>query len=149
MAVSNIGWSIMHTAFRRGLQQIVVTLINKGISIHKPLDTYGISPLEMAHSRISTEHVVKTYVTYHSGQRKSNKELEAIAIAVVGGILMTGGFGTIIGVVFGAVTFGLVANAVFFIPWIDGAWFRVFVGTVLLAAVFANERIRKRITGGI
>ena len=43
----------------------------------------------------------------------------------------------------------IVANAVFFIPWIDGAWFRVFVGTVLLAAVFANERIRKRITGGI
>ena len=77
------------------------------------------------------------------------KELEAIAIAVVGGILMTGGFGTVIGVIFGAVTFGLVANAVFFIPWIDGAWFRVFVGTVLLAAVFANERIRKRITGGI
>ncbi len=77
------------------------------------------------------------------------KELEAIAIAVVGGILMTGGFGSIVGVVFGAVTFGLVANAVFFIPWIDGAWFRVFVGTVLLAAVFANERIRKRITGGI
>jgi len=77
------------------------------------------------------------------------KELEAIAIAVVGGILMTGGFGSIIGVIFGAVTFGLVANAVFFIPWIDGAWFRVFVGTVLLAAVFANERIRKRITGGI
>ena len=77
------------------------------------------------------------------------KELEAIAIAVVGGILMTGGFGTIIGVVFGAITFGIVANAVFFIPWIDGAWFRVFVGTVLLLAVFANERIRKRITGGI
>ena len=77
------------------------------------------------------------------------KELEAIAIAVVGGILMTGGFGTIVGVVFGAITFGLVANAVFFIPWIDGAWFRVFVGTVLLAAVFANEQIRKRITGGI
>ena len=80
MAVSNIGWSIMHTAFRRGLQQIVVTLINKGISIHKPLDTYGISPFEMAHSRINTEHVLKTYVTYHSGQRKSNKELEAIAV---------------------------------------------------------------------
>ena len=74
---------------------------------------------------------------------------EAIAIAVVGGILMTGGFGSILGVVFGSVTFGLVANAVFFIPWIDGSWFRVFVGTVLLAAVFANERIRKRITGGI
>lgn len=77
------------------------------------------------------------------------KELEAIAIAVVGGVLMTGGFGTVLGVIFGAVTFGLVANAVFYIPWIDGSFYRVFVGIVLLAAVFANERIRKRITGGI
>ena len=76
-------------------------------------------------------------------------ELFAIAIAVVGGTLMTGGFGTVLGVVFGAITVGLVANAVFFIPAIDGAWFRVFLGTILLAAVFANERIRKRITGGI
>ena len=32
---------------------------------------------------------------------------------------------------------------------IDGSFYRVFVGVVLLAAVFANERIRKRITGGI
>lgn len=77
------------------------------------------------------------------------KELEAIAIAVVGGTLMTGGFGSVLGVAFGAVTFGLVANAVFYIPWIDGSFYRVFVGVVLLAAVFANERIRKRITGGL
>ena len=77
------------------------------------------------------------------------KELEAIAIAVVGGTLMTGGFGTVLGVVFGAVTFGLVANAVFFIPAIDGSYYRVFVGVVLLTAVFLNESVRKRITGGI
>jgi simple sugar transport system permease protein len=77
------------------------------------------------------------------------KELEAIAIAVVGGTLMTGGFGTVLGVVFGAVTFGLVANAVFFIPAIDGSYYRVFVGVVLLIAVFLNEGVRKRITGGI
>lgn len=77
------------------------------------------------------------------------KELEAIAIAVVGGTLMTGGFGSVIGVVFGAVTFGLVANAVFFIPAIDGSYYRVFVGVVLLTAVFLNESVRKRITGGI
>ncbi len=75
------------------------------------------------------------------------KELEAIAAAVVGGTLMTGGFGTILGVVFGAVIFGLVQNSVFFIPWIDGSYYRVFLGTVLLIAAFANENIRKRITG--
>lgn len=77
------------------------------------------------------------------------KELEAIAIAVVGGTLMTGGFGSVLGVVFGAITFGLVANAVFFIPAIDGSYYRVFVGAVLLLAVFLNENLRKRITGGL
>ena len=92
----------------------------------------------------------QVFDTNTSDAAKGNlMELFAIAIAVVGGTLMTGGFGSIIGVVFGAITVGLVANAVFFIPTIDGAWFRVFLGAILLAAVFANERIRKRITGGI
>ena len=92
----------------------------------------------------------QVFDTNTSDAAKGNlMELFAIAIAVVGGTLMTGGFGSIIGVVFGAITVGLVANAVFFIPEIDGAWFRVFLGSILLAAVFANERIRKRITGGI
>lgn len=77
------------------------------------------------------------------------KELEAIAIAVVGGTLMSGGFGSALGVVFGTVSFGLVANAVFFIPEIDGSYYRVFVGLVLLTAVFLNESVRKRITGGL
>ncbi len=92
----------------------------------------------------------QVFDTNTSDAAKGNlMELFAIAIAVVGGTLMTGGFGSVIGVVFGAVTVGLVSNAVFFIPWLDGSWFRVFVGAILLAAVFANERIRKRITGGI
>lgn len=92
----------------------------------------------------------QVFDTNTSDAAKGNlMELYAIAIAVVGGTLMTGGFGSVIGVAFGAVTVGLVANAVFFIPWIDGSWFRVFLGAILLAAVFANERIRKRITGGI
>ena len=92
----------------------------------------------------------QVFDTNTSDAAKGNlMELFAIAIAVVGGTLMTGGFGSVLGVVFGAITVGLVSNAVFFIPAIDGAWFRVFLGAILLAAVFANERIRKRITGGI
>lgn len=76
-------------------------------------------------------------------------ELEAIATAVVGGTLMTGGFGTILGIIFGAVIFGLLKNASFYIPWIDGAFYRVFLGTFLLVSTMFNEKIRKRITGGI
>ena len=74
------------------------------------------------------------------------KELEAIAIAVVGGILMTGGFGTIVGVVFGAITFGLVANAVFLFHGLTGM-VQSFRRNRATSCVFANERIRKRITG--
>lgn len=81
--------------------------------------------------------------------RGNLQELEAIATAVVGGTVMTGGFGSVIGVVFGSVIFGLVQNSVFYISWIDGSYYRFFVGTVLLIAAFANENIRKRITGGI
>ncbi|WP_323012790.1 ABC transporter permease [Devosia sp.] len=92
----------------------------------------------------------QVFETNTSDAAKGNlKELEAIAIAVVGGTLMTGGFGSVVGVLFGAITFGLVANAVFFIPAIDGSYYRVFVGVVLLSAVFLNEGIRKRITGGL
>ena len=70
----------------------------------------------------------QVFDTNTSDAAKGNlMELFAIAIAVVGGTLMTGGFGTVLGVVFGAITVGRGANA----------------------AVFANERIRKRITGGI
>jgi len=92
----------------------------------------------------------QVFDTNTSDAAKGNlKELEAIAAAVVGGTLMTGGFGTVLGVIFGAIIFGVVQQSVFFIPWIDGAYYRLFLGTVLLVAAFANENIRKRITGGI
>ncbi len=77
------------------------------------------------------------------------KELEAIATAVVGGAILTGGFGSIWGVVFGAIIFGLAQNALFYIPWLDGAYSRMFLGSILLAAALMNESIRKRFTGGI
>ena len=62
------------------------------------------------------------------------KELEAIATAVVGGAILTGGFGTVWGVVFGAVIFGLAQNALFYIPWLDGAYYRMFLGTILVGS---------------
>jgi len=104
---------------------------------------------ESAAAQRSGQVVSVQYGVVTSGQRVDLQSSAVPAGAVVGGTLMTGGFGSVIGVAFGAVTVGLVANAVFFIPWIDGSWFRVFLGGILLAAVFANERIRKRITGGI
>ena len=75
------------------------------------------------------------------------KELEAIAAAVIGGIVMTGGFGTIMGIIVGAFIFGIAKEAFFYIPGIDGSFYRVFLGLVIVASALLNENIRKRIMG--
>ena len=77
------------------------------------------------------------------------KELEAIAAAVIGGIVMTGGFGTILGIITGAFIFGLAKEAFFYIPGIDGSFYRVFLGFVIIASALLNENIRKRVMGNI
>lgn len=77
------------------------------------------------------------------------KELEAIAAAVIGGIVMTGGFGTVLGIIVGAFIFGLAKEAFFYIPGIDGSFYRVFLGVVIVASALLNENIRKRIMGNI
>ncbi len=77
------------------------------------------------------------------------KELEAIAAAVIGGVVLTGGFGTILGIMLGAVIFGIAKEAFFYIPGVDGSFYRVFLGAVLVTAALTNENIRKRIIGSI
>ena len=77
------------------------------------------------------------------------KELEAIAAAVIGGVVLTGGFGTILGIMLGAVIFGIAKEAFFYIPGVDGSFYRVFLGAVLVVAALTNENIRKGIMGSI
>ena len=92
----------------------------------------------------------QVFETNTSDAAKGNlKELEAIAAAVIGGIVLTGGFGTVLGIVLGAVIFGIAREAFFYIPYVDGSFYRVFLGFILLTAALTNENIRKRLTGGL
>lgn len=75
------------------------------------------------------------------------KEFEAIIAAVIGGVLLTGGYGTVYGVLFGALIFGLVQMGIFY-TGIDTDWFKVFLGLVILAAVLVNTYIRTKALGG-
>jgi simple sugar transport system permease protein len=70
-------------------------------------------------------------------------ELQAIAAAVIGGVLLTGGYGSVIGALFGALIFGMVQQGIFF-TGVSTDWFQVFVGVMLLLAVVFNNFIRKR-----
>jgi len=82
-----------------------------------------------------------------SADRGLQKEFEAIIAAVIGGCLLTGGFGSVIGAAFGAVIFGMVQIGIGYTS-IDNSWYRVFLGLMLLIAVIFNNYIRQRYAGG-
>ncbi len=79
-------------------------------------------------------------------RRGFQKEFEAIIAAVIGGCLLTGGYGSAIGAFFGAIIFGMVVIGLTYTD-IDQDWFQVFMGGMLLLAVLFNSMIRKRVTG--
>jgi simple sugar transport system permease protein len=74
------------------------------------------------------------------------KEFEAIIAAVIGGCLLTGGYGSVIGACLGALIFGVVQMGILF-TGVPNDWFRVFLGAMLLVAVLFNNVIRRRVTG--
>ena len=78
-------------------------------------------------------------------QRGMLKEFEAIIAAVIGGTLLTGGYGSVLGAWLGALIFGVVQMGIFY-TGADSDWFRVFMGGMLLIAVIFNNFIRKKVT---
>jgi simple sugar transport system permease protein len=80
-----------------------------------------------------------------SMQAKEGIGLEFIFIicAVVGGCLLTGGFGSVLGTFFGAAMLGMVQLGIIFAQW-DSNWTYTFQGAILFAAVLLNTLIRGR-----
>jgi simple sugar transport system permease protein len=76
-----------------------------------------------------------------AADRGLQKEFEAIIAAVIGGTLLTGGYGSVLGACFGALIFGVVQVGISFTS-IDSDWYRVFLGAMLLLAVLFNHYIR-------
>jgi simple sugar transport system permease protein len=74
------------------------------------------------------------------------KEFEAIISVVIGGALLTGGYGSVVGAALGALIFGVVQQGLFF-AGVESSLFRVFLGIILLMAVILNTYIRRMITG--
>ena len=76
-------------------------------------------------------------------QRGLLKEFEAIIAVVIGGTLLTGGYGSAVGAVLGALIFGMVQQGIV-ITGVDADWFQVFLGVMLVAAVIFNNFVRRR-----
>jgi simple sugar transport system permease protein len=75
--------------------------------------------------------------------RGEGQEFFAIIAVVIGGTLLTGGYGSAIGAVLGALIFGMVRQGIVFAR-VDADWFQVVLGAMLLIAVLVNRFVRER-----
>jgi len=75
--------------------------------------------------------------------RGTLREFEAIIAVVVGGTLLTGGYGSVVGAVLGAIIYAIVKQGIV-ITGVDADWFQVFLGVILVLAVIFNNFIRQQ-----
>ncbi|MCC7022588.1 MAG: ABC transporter permease [Thermomicrobiales bacterium] len=78
--------------------------------------------------------------------RGTGTEFTAIIAAVIGGVLLTGGYGSAVGAVFGALIFGMVRQGIVFLG-IDPGWEDAVLGAMLVIAVLVNRYVRHRALG--
>jgi simple sugar transport system permease protein len=87
---------------------------------------------------------IQVLVTGSADTLRGNlKEFEAIIAVVIGGTLLTGGYGSAIGAMFGALIFGVVQMGIFY-TGIDTDWFKLFMGAMMVTAVLFNSYVRNR-----
>ncbi|MGO1538511.1 MAG: ABC transporter permease [Leucobacter sp.] len=91
-------------------------------------------------------HNLFAFKTVQSGEGIGNEFLYIIA-AVVGGCLLTGGYGSAIGGAIGALIYGMALKGVVYAEW-NPDWLRFFLGAMLLGATVLNFWLQRRAAKG-
>ena len=92
------------------------------------------------------QHLLYSFDTVQSGEGVGN-ELIYIVAAVIGGCLITGGYGSVIGSALGALIFGMTSKGIVYAQW-NPDWFKFFLGAMLLLAALLNSWVRRRVERG-
>src|SRR4029453_8223241 len=82
-------------------------------------------------------------ILYNSAQVAAGQSFifNSIIAVVVGGVLLTGGYGSIVGIVLGTLTFSIVNQGIFYTGF-DANWASLIFGVLLLLAVLMNNTFR-------
>ncbi|MGW0701787.1 ABC transporter permease [Streptomyces sp. NPDC002867] len=91
---------------------------------------------------VSGQHLLFSFDVVQSGEGVGN-ELTYIIAAVIGGCLITGGYGSAVGSAVGAFIFGMTSKGIVYAEW-NPDWFKFFLGAMLLLATLLNAWVRKR-----
>nr|WP_203606507.1 ABC transporter permease [Streptomyces sp. SID11385] len=91
---------------------------------------------------ISGQHLLFSFDQVQSGEGVGNEFIYIVA-AVIGGCLITGGYGSAIGSAVGALIFGMTSKGIVYAEW-NADWFKFFLGAMLLLATLLNAWVRKR-----
>jgi simple sugar transport system permease protein len=75
--------------------------------------------------------------------RGEGMELQAVAVTVIGGTLLSGGYGSVIGTVLGAITFGMIQVGLV-LAGAPGHFFRTLTGLIVVGAVILNTDVARR-----
>ncbi|MDP3261340.1 MAG: ABC transporter permease [Tabrizicola sp.] len=83
-------------------------------------------------------------ILYNSAQVAGGQSFifNSIIAVVVGGVLLTGGFGSVVGIFFGTITFAIVTQGIYYTDF-DRNWSSLIIGVLLLGAVLMNNTFRK------
>lgn len=136
-------WLLRRTAFGNWIYGVggdPAAARNSGVPVHRVKITLFILTAVAA----SLVGVIQA-VTFTGADvlRGELREFFAIIVVVIGGTLLTGGYGTAIGAIFGALIFGMVRQGIVF-TGVDADWFQVFLGAMLLLAVLVNNWVRRQ-----
>ncbi len=88
-------------------------------------------------------HTLFSFNVVQSGEGIGNEFLYIIA-AIIGGCLLTGGYGSVIGAAIGAFIFGMANKGIVYAGW-EPDWFKFFLGLMLLLAVLINLYVRHNV----
>ena len=75
--------------------------------------------------------------------RGEGMELQAVAVTVIGGTLLSGGYGSVVGTILGAITFGMIQVGLV-LAGAPGHFFRTLTGLIVVAAVILNTDVARR-----
>jgi simple sugar transport system permease protein len=75
--------------------------------------------------------------------RGEGMELQAVAVTVIGGTLLSGGYGSVIGTVLGAITFGMIQVGLV-LAGAPGHFFKTLTGGIVVGAVILNTAVARR-----